>query len=149
MLKPRSTARIVAGPADGCHPVSRESWTKAGKGVTLLFVAGRGGLSKDPEARKRQLAVLEAGRKIASERRAAGLPTKRRESRDSAGDGGQTTKAGTSATVRRGGYGGARRGTTQDDGRRKRERQTSSGGDAPTLNVFERVYAAVLGYPTA
>lgn len=39
----------------------------------------RGGISQDPDKRERQLAALAKGRKVAAERRAAGLPTKATE----------------------------------------------------------------------
>jgi hypothetical protein len=42
-------------------------------------MAKRGGLSDDPEVRKRQQAGLERGRAIAAERRRAGLPSKKKE----------------------------------------------------------------------
>lgn len=103
----------------------------------------RGGLSRDPKVRARQLEALKAGRELAASRRAAGLPTKRRES--------------AGAKVKRGGYGGS-----ADTGKpaakppanspakvrrtpaKKRAKAESPG--KPELSGLERIYARVLGH---
>lgn len=104
----------------------------------------RGGLSSDPTVAKRQLAALAEGRRIARERREAGLPTKRTESRQTApadtGDHRQTGKVVRGSYERDAGDGGRSR------AKRKPERQEQApANDGPTLGRLDRVYARLLG----
>jgi hypothetical protein len=107
----------------------------------------RGGLSQDPAIRERQLSALAAGRRIAQERRAAGLPTKRRGSRQSpATEAGETGSRGSGKVVP----------GTYDDNPGKKATATRKPAaapppandppDPPSLSRLERAYAAVLGW---
>lgn len=111
----------------------------------------RGGLSSDPETRERQLAALADGRRIARERREAGLPTKRNEARQSPADPGSH---GQSPAKRSRGSGKVVRGTYAKGGAARGGRAASDpknndqGGDAdegPSLSRLERAYARLLG----
>jgi hypothetical protein len=119
----------------------------------------RGGLSSDPEKRERQLAALEHGRLVATDRRAKGLPTKRRESREPPGGHRQNGTAGDPADddagtrIVRGGYEGGTGGrsreqrrpaSAEDDGAGGADEDAGAGG--PELGWIERVYGRVLGY---
>jgi hypothetical protein len=113
----------------------------------------RGGLSQDPEKRAKQLATLAAGRAVREARRAAGLPSKRRESRSSAGDSRQTPNADGPANVRRGTYDRRSRGGSADDGSKRRKSEPATpppatgneAGDDFGLNRLERAYARLTG----
>jgi hypothetical protein len=118
----------------------------------------RGGLSSDPAKRERQLAVLEHGRLVAADRRAKGLPTKRRESREAPGGHRQNDSAGEPANdepgtrIVPGGYEGGTRGRkpepTQADGGTEGDDGGSGDDDGGgrELGGFTRFYARVLGH---
>jgi hypothetical protein len=124
-----------------------------GEGLAVFGAVARGGWSSDPEKRRKQEATLAAGRAIARERRAAGLPTKRREGQSTAGDGRQTGDAG-GGRVKPGTYGktGGRSGggttpATRQSGRSSGKRSRGKAKETtPKLGRVSRVYARVLGF---
>ena len=109
----------------------------------------RGGLSKDPAIAARQREALERGRTVAAARRAAGLPTKRREQQLE-----QSGLPATSGGIRRGTYTG-KPGKPADTGKQKPAAATSAkrpgkqsakpeAGNGQ-LGKLERAYAKLAG----
>lgn len=120
----------------------------------------RGGLSSDPAKRERQLAVLEHGRLVAADRRAKGLPTKRRESREAPGGHRQNDSAGepanddgpTGTRIVPGGYEGGTRGRKPEPKQAEGGSEGDDGGSGDDdgggreLGRGTRIYARLLGY---
>lgn len=120
-----------------CHTPRTIAANSTGRerGVVSPGAVARGGLSPDPEARARQLAILEAGRAEARARREKGLPTKRTEAK--AGESRGRTKESSGATgkgrssssgqsrVKAGDYG---TGEVKRGRQKKRTRERSGGG---------------------